>query len=168
MYLQRGMCKLFFFMPMDYTLLMQKMKDGSPVKDSLADFGVVCTEVPFMPSGETKELASNDWYDEDGEDTYIPDRLPMAAYDWEVGFCYKGNLSTCYSSLKALTDYLNGRDGSGAGLKVYSSYTGMGRQGVYLKSMSDFEFTKSNLDEVLTFTATFRVTDPVTDVVLTR
>ena len=47
-------------------------------------------------------------------------------------------------------------------------YTGIGRKGCYLKSVGSMEFAKSGIDEVLTFTATFRVTDPVTDVQLTK
>lgn len=153
---------------MDYTLLFQKMKDGSGVKDSLTDFGVVCTNIPFMPKGEAKELAKNDWPDESGEDTYIPEVIPTQAYDWEIEMAYKGALKSCYTNIKAFTDYLTGRDGSGGAMKVYSSYTGVGRQNVHYQNIGDFEFTKSNIDEVLTFTLTLRVTDPDTDVVLMR
>ena len=39
----------------------------------LVHFGIVCTEFPFKPGGETKDLPKRDWSDEDGEDTYIPD-----------------------------------------------------------------------------------------------
>ena len=74
---------------MDYTLLFQKSKTGSSVKDSLADFGMVCTDVPFMPCGETKELPKRDWIDEDGEDTYIPDSIPLSAFDWEIEMGFK-------------------------------------------------------------------------------
>lgn len=151
---------------MDYTLLFQKMKVDSPVKDSFEDFGIVCTDVPFMPKGEAKELANNDWPDESGEDAYIPDTIPTQAFDWEIGMAYKGALTTCHTKIKSFLDYLTGRDGSGGAMKVYSSYTGIGRQYVHYKSVSDFEFVKSNMDEVLTFTLTLRVTDPDTEVVL--
>ena len=153
---------------MDYTFLMQKQGIGAAVKDSLADFGIVCTEVPFMPFSETKELPSRDWPDEDGEDTYIPAELPAAAYDLELGLCYKGSLSTCHTKIKAFIDYLTGKDGNGSELTIYLPYTGIGRKGCYLKSVGNIEFAKSGTDEVLTFTATFRVTDPVTDVQLTK
>lgn len=142
------------------------MKNDSVVKDSLSDFGMVCTDVPFIPKGEAKDLASNDWKDESGEDVYIPDVIPTQAYDWEIEMAYKGPLSYCYTRLKTFIDYLTGRDGSGSAMKVYSSYTGVGRQGVYYKNISDLEFTRSNIDEVLTFTLTLRVTDPDTDIIL--
>ena len=151
---------------MEYTLLMQKMKQGSPVKDSLRDFGIVCTSIPFIPCEETKELPTRDWPGENGEDTYIPEKLPVSAYDMEVELCYKGGLGTCYTKIRSFLDYLKGNDGSGAALKIYSPFTGIGRQNVYFKSMGDIEFGKSNIDEVLTFSLVFRVTDPVTDISL--
>ena len=52
-----------------YSILMQKTTENAPVKDSLAHFGIVCTEFPFKPGGETKDLPKRDWPDEDGEDT---------------------------------------------------------------------------------------------------
>mgnify|MGYP001515008859 FL=1 len=52
-----------------YSILMQKTTENAPVKDSLVHFGIVCTEFPFKPGGETKDLPKRDWSDEDGEDT---------------------------------------------------------------------------------------------------
>lgn len=153
---------------MDYTLLFQKSKTGSSVKDSLADFGMVCTDVPFMPCGETKELPKRDWIDEDGEDTYIPDSIPLSAFDWEIEMGFKGELASAQGALKKFTEYLTGKDGSGAELKVYSKYTGIGRQGIYFMGMSDFVFSKTNIDEVVTFKVNFRVTDPSSNVVLRK
>lgn len=164
----RMMQALFFLCNnMEYTLLMQKMKEGASVKDSLTDFDIVCTSVPFEGT-EVKELPSNNWLDEDGDDTYIPDVLPISGYDMEIGMCYKGALSSCYTKMKAFRDYLTGKDGSGAAMKIYSQYTGIGRQNVYCTSISDPEFSKSNIDEVLEFSVTLHVTDPVTDVVLNK
>ena len=48
-----------------YSILMQKTTENAPVKDSLAHFGIVCTEFPFKPGGETKDLPKRDWPDED-------------------------------------------------------------------------------------------------------
>lgn len=155
-------------MNMEYTLLLQKSKMDSPVKDSLTDFGMVCTDVPFMPCGETKDLPKRDWSDEDGEDTYIPDRIPLSAFDWGIGMGYKGGLATAQGALKKFTEYLTGKDGSGAELKVYSQFTGIGRQGIYFKGISDFDFFKTDIDEVVTFNVKFRVTDPSTNVVLSK
>ena len=143
-----------------YSILMQKTTENAPVKDSLVHFGIVCTEFPFKPGGETKDLPKRDWPEEDGEDTYIPDKLPLKAYDLEAEMCYKGDLGTAYDKIMAFQNYLTGENGDGATLKIYNSHTGIGRQGLYLLEVGDFEFNKSNMDEVLTFPVKFRVTDP--------
>ena len=48
---------------------------------------------------------------------------------------------------------------------MYNSHTGIGRQELYLLEVGDFEFNKSNMDEVLTFPVKFRVTDPRTQII---
>ena len=153
---------------MEYSLLIQKMSESASVKDSFEDFGMVCTDVPLIVGEETKELPSRDWPDEDGEDVFVPDALQLAAYDWKIEMCYKGDRDTCYTKMKAFRDYLTGRDGSGALMKVYSPYTKEGRQNVYLKKIETDDFWRSNVDEVSTFTLTLRVTDPATDVQLAK
>ena len=37
------------YMNEPYSILMQKTTENAPVKDSLAHFGIVCTEFPFKP-----------------------------------------------------------------------------------------------------------------------
>ena len=101
-----------------YSILMQKTTENAPVKDSLVHFGIVCTEFPFKPGGETKDLPKRDWPDEDGEDTYIPDKLPLKAYDLEAEMCYKGDLGTAYDKIMAFQNYLTGENGDGATLKI--------------------------------------------------
>ena len=141
------------YMNEPYSILMQKTTENAPVKDSLAHFGIVCTEFPFKPGGETKDLPKRDWPDEDGEDTYIPDKLLLKAYDLEAEMCYKGDLGTAYDKIMAFQNYLTGENGDGATLKIYNSHTGIGRQGLYL------------LEVVLTFPVKFRVTDPRTQII---
>lgn len=65
----------------------------------------------------------------------------------------------------AFQNYLTGENADGATLKIYNSHTGIGRQGLYLLEVGDFEFNKSNMDEVLTFLVKFRVTDPRTQII---
>lgn len=143
-----------------YTFIMQKTTDGAVVKDSYTDFDIVCTEVPFTHFADTKELPSNDWGGEDGEDVYIPKTLPLKAYDMTLNLCYKGPVETAYLAIKSFRDYLIGADGDGAALKVYMPYTGIGRTDVYLKSFSPEDFWLDTDEEVVLFNITFRVTNP--------
>lgn len=150
-------------------MLFRKHKlDGttSPVYDTYFHMGLSCLDFPFILSSEAKEVFANDFHDEVGEDAYISDELPTKAYDLVIEFGYKGELTTAYSTVKAFRDFLRGADGMGADLDIYSPSKGIGRQHCYLKSFADGDFSYNNMEEILTFKVTFRVTDPETDITL--
>lgn len=166
-----------------HTLLFQK--GSGSVVNSFTQWGIVCAKVPFKAGCSTKELPTNDWYDEHGDDTYIPSYLRMQAYDVEFEMAYKGeelatnpfDLDLAFTQIGAFKNWLSGNDsegGSGATLKIYSPYATIGRQNCYLQSISDEEphvQTKEqggNLyhENVVTFKVTFRVRDPVTNITL--
>lgn len=166
-----------------YALLFQKT--GGNVINSFSTWGIVCSKVPFKVGGETKNLEVNDWYDEQGEDPYIPPKLMLKAYDVEFELAYKGqelainpfNLSLAFNQIEAFKKWLTGNDtlaGSGAELKIYSPYSSIGRQRCYLKGLSDenphlqLKQEKGNLyhENVLTFKVVFRVCDPITSIIL--
>ena len=164
-------------------LLFQK--GSGSVVNSFTQWGIVCCKVPFKAGGKTKELAKNNWYDEQGEDAYIPSKLMFDAYDVEFELAYKGeeiatnpfDLDLAFTQIKAFKKWLSGNNtsaGSGAELKIYSPYSTIGRQGCYLLEISDEDpcvLTRQNSsnvyhENVVTFKVKFRVTDPVTDIVL--
>lgn len=151
-------------MAVEYTLWMQKSKDGSAVKDSLGSFGFATSEIPW-PDEETQDVSTREWPGEHGEDAYIPPSgLKLKAYDIEVEFCYKGAVNTAYSAYKALRNYLAGIDGSGGELMIFDPYWHKGRKGVYVKKISDPAPFRSNVDEGVSVKVTFRVTDPMTEI----
>lgn len=170
------------------TLLIRKGDDGEVV-NTYTEWGIVCAKVPFKAGGTTKKLATRDWADEDGTDTFIPTRLCMESYDAEFEFAYKGeelatnimNLSMALTQIDAFKKWLTGNDGqsdegTGADLTIYSPFSTIGRKGCYLVSISDEEpcviakgrGTDIYNENVVTFKATFKVTDPVTNVTLTE
>lgn len=146
-----------------YSILFQKAKEGSPVKDLFADFSMGCVAFPFKLSGEVKELPTDDYPDEDGEDTFIPSNLVLKAYDLDVDFSYKGN--NAERDVSGFIDYLLGYDGNGASLKVYNPYTNIGRHKIYITSYNEPEYNRSDEGEVANFSVAFRVTDPRTRIV---
>lgn len=145
-----------------YEIYFQKDKAGSPVKNSLTDFDIVCVEFPFQLYPETKALISDDWADEHGEDAFFPEKLTLKAYDLEAKLCYVGN--SAYDDIVSFLDYLRGEDGNGTSLKIYNSYTKMGRQKLYLKSVDDDIFHSDGSEDIVLFSVTFRVTDPKTKI----
>lgn len=148
-----------------YSIYFKKENGG--VIDSQKEWGIVCKEFPFLLYGESKELPKRDWLDEDGEDVFFPNSLAMAAYDLDVEFAYRGVMDSANVAIRGFLDYLTGRDGSGANLSVYDTYTKIGRQGVYYKKVSPDVFVRNTSEgDVVTFTVTFRVTDPTTQITL--
>lgn len=165
-----------------YTLLFKK---GETVINSFTQWGIVCSKVPFKAGGKTKELPKQDWHDQHGEDTYIPKKLMFEAYDAEFELAYKGqelasnpfNLHKAFTQINAFKKWVSGNDtvaGSGATLSIYSPFSTIGRQGCYLTEISDEEPHVQLKEEngntynenVVTFKVKFRVTDPMTDIVL--
>ena len=170
-------------------LLFQK--GSGSVVNSFTQWSIVCCKVPFKAGGKTKELAKNNWYDEQGEDAYIPSKLMFEAYDAEFELAYKGqelatnpfNLSLALTQIKTFKKWLSGNNdptnypnGTGAALKIYSPFATIGRQGCYLLEISDEDpcvMTKQDganvyHENVVTFKVKFRVTDPMTDITLTN
>lgn len=165
-----------------YTLLFKK--GSASTVNSYTQWGIVCAKVPFKAGGTTKELPNRKWYDEHGDDTYIPNSLMLEGYDVEFEFAYAGkelhsnpfNLSLARTNITNFKKWLtgNGTGNSGAELKIYSPYSTIGRQGCYLKEISNEEPSLQLRQEgsslyhenVVTFKVKFRVTDPMTDITL--
>jgi len=144
-------------------------EDGtSETKETGQDFGFYGMEIPFTMQAEAKEPSKNDWKDEDGDDEYIPeDGLRMQAFEIELKLGYKGTKDTANAKLEALLKYLTGRDGSGARMKIYSTYTKIGYNEVRFVSISDdAELVRDADGDILVVTITLKVNDPVTKVVL--
>lgn len=152
-----------------YAILFKKMADDASVVDTLDNWGIVCKDFPFKLYGEAKELSSNDWKDEDGDDEYIPSELKIASYELEVEFVYKGSINTANVNIKGFLDYLTGRGGTGAELMVYDTYTKIGRQSVrYVSVDEDIFWRQEEGGDVVVFAVTFKVNDPVTDIALAK
>lgn len=150
-----------------YSIYFQKEKDGALVYDTKAQWGIVCKEFPFVLFDGIKSLSSRSWPDENGEDVYFPDKMLIDAYDIDVSFAYKGDMGTANTKIMDFLKYLTGISDSGTSLKVYDTFTKIGRKGLYVKSVKNDMFVrKQDEGDVLVFKVKFRVTDPTTDIVL--
>lgn len=157
-------------------------KGNGAVVNSYTQWNIACCKVPFKVGGKTKDLPKRDWHDEQGEDTYIPNKLMIEAYDVEFELACVVNSSSfdllgALAKIDAFKKWLSGNDsenGTGAELAIYSPYSTIGRQGCYLLEISDEEphlqmkQTAGNIynENVLTFKVKFRVTDPNTQITL--
>lgn len=154
-------------------LIQQETASGSAVGsvvNTYTEFGVVCQEIPFKHLPESKDLAKRDWYDEHGEDAYVPvDGLKFKAYDVEATFLYVGTELRMSGDLKNFIAFIYGKNSGGSPiLRIYDEYTQTGRRGVYVQSHSNdlFFFNDVSIEAIAKFKVKFRVTDPVTNISL--
>lgn len=142
------------------------MKEGAAVKETVADFDIYCADIPFKLFVEAKDPSKRDWMDEHGDDEYIPDSgLKLKAYSMDVKFCCKGDKYSSNEKIKRFVSYLTGLDGSGAEMKMYCTWTKIGRKSIRFDKLNDkAELVRDDDGDILVFTITFKVNDPVTDV----
>nr|DAV38583.1 MAG TPA: hypothetical protein [Caudoviricetes sp.] len=150
-----------------YAILFQKMVDGAKVIDTQKEWGIVCKDFPFKVFGDAKDLPSRSWPDKNGDDEFIPATIPVKSYEIDVEFAYKGDMNTANEKLILFFEYITGKNGDGSSLRVYDTYTKIGKQKVRYVSCSEDLFVR-NTDEgdVVTFTVRFKVNDPVDNIVL--
>lgn len=152
----------------DYTLLFQIDGVEDSCNDMQEEFGFVCKSIKET-GYEATPLASNTWYDQDGEDVYIPSKVRYGGMDLEVELVYTGDLHTHESALSEMIQYLSGNAENKAlkenGLLVYCPLNQRGYKGCYLKSVVDFELTVMGSHECFECKMVIRVTKPFANVV---
>ena len=143
--------------------------DPYPVYESVSDLGIWCKDIPFKLFEKVKTPAVRTWADEHGDDEYIPSTgLYLESYTMQVEFGCK-KTSTVDNVRLMVGQFLSYLRSSGM-LKIYSSYTRIGRQDVRLSSVGNEVTWKTSsrvdggTEEFAIFTVEFKVNDPVSDV----
>ena len=148
-----------------YKVYIKQEKSGASVVETIEDFGLYCVDIPFKPAGDVKDISSRDWKDENGLDEYIPaDGLKMSAYEIDVKFGYKGDKLGANKAISSLLSCLT------AGyVSIYDTYTGIGRQKVrFVKLNDNAELVRDDDGDILIFSVTFKVCDPITNIKLSK
>ena len=130
------------------------------------DWGCYVMESPYIPvATKPKNISSQSWFDENGDDEYIPEVLFYEPVEATINFVFKGKVADAKTKITALISYL--RDGE---FKFYDEYYNIGRQRVRLLDFSDdaqFKYSDISKGEgVATFSVVFKINDPVTDITL--
>ena len=161
-------CGLFIYTTMiniDLTkykpFLVQKMKDGYAVRNS-TEWGILIKSFPFDIYPEMKDIPKNDWFDEDGDEEFVPDVPVFKAYEAEVEFIYEGARDTGYTNVRSFLNYLatNGLN------KIYDSYTSIGKQNVRYQKQSDAKLYRNSTKEYIIFKVNLKFNDPTTMITL--
>jgi hypothetical protein len=148
-------------------LLFQKLhaftdKNVDAAVHSSTEWNIAPSSVPFHIFAEPKEVSKNDWKDKDGDDEYVPDILPMQAYELDCTLLYKGKSpnTDIYNFLSYLA--------YGGEFKIYDERTGIGRTNVRFSGYDPDAEDLTNSDVCcIKFKIKLKVNDPMTQVSLT-
>lgn len=150
------------------------LNDGVTVNDTTVhdsdEWNIRIMDAPFKVKGELKDVPSNDWHDENGLETFLPDTPAIKAYDMTVTFVFKGAKGTAAKKIKSFLDYLS----NGGSFKLYVERHKIGRQHVRYDSYDpsaeyiDDDDENVNGEDIIKFKVKLKVDDPETEIVLTK
>lgn len=131
--------------------------------DTRESYGLWIKHVPYMMFPKVKDIVTQNWADEQGEDTWLPTAgIVNEAYDLSVDFVYLAKDGMANERIRAFIERIRGK-----WLKIHDGYTNIGRQGVYLQEFDqEPTFLRRGLRDVVIFKVSFRVNDPNTNIVL--
>lgn len=152
---------LFIEMIMENYKPFYLQKEAGPVKDSYAEWNMHIQSFPVIYCPTVKEYAKNDWKDQDGDDEYIPQTPVYKAYEMKIGFLYVGPKDSFNLKIKAFWEYV--RSGE---FKIFDTHTGIGRQKVRYVSYDPNSFYRRNNGDIVQFSMTFKINDPITEITL--
>lgn len=150
------------------------LNDGATVNDTSVhdsdEWGIRIVNMPFNVKGDAKDIPVNNWKDEHGSEAFVPDSLPIKAYNVTVSFVFKGAKGTAGAKIKNFLDYL----ANNGYFKFYCEYYKTGRRHVrYVSYDPNAEYIDSNDassegEDIITFKVKLAVDDPETEVVLEK
>lgn len=148
-----------------YKFYIQKESADAKVMELGEDFDFYETECKFYGGNAVKDPPKREWYDEDGEDEFVPDDPKYKSFEMDIKFGYKGSQFTANEKLEKLQEYL----ASGT-MKVYDSYNNIGRQNVRFEEIpDDAELVRDPDDgDILIITVKLKVNDPRTKITLSK
>lgn len=133
----------------------------NPVFDTKERFGLYIKHSPFSLRPKPKNIISQKWQDEEGDDVYIPDKVYHEPYEVELQFIYLRNDDFANENINAFIKEVEGK-----WLMIYDSYTRIGRQGVYMIECQDDPTFRRRDTDYVSFKVKFKVNDPDTDITL--
>lgn len=137
-------------------------------EDSVAinttEWGLIAKSNPFPLLPTPKEIYSNNWMDENGEEEYVDD-IYYQSIEFKVAFYVKTLGKTSEQTLRSQIDDFFRKISKGE-FMIYDSYTGIGRRKVRYAGYEEESFKRSENWSRAIFTVSFKVNDPTTRIVL--
>lgn len=141
--------------------------------DTAIQWGIYVEDSPYIPiPQQAKNILSQKWFDQQGDDEFIPEVIYYEPIEATIKFLYKGYVSDAKINIKSFIDYITGTIFS-----FYDKYSMIGRQNCRLLKFSDsahLEYTGK--EEVINgifqqpciakFEITIKINDPVNNITL--
>lgn len=129
--------------------------------DTHAKYGLWIKHSPFTIRPKAKNIISQKWKDEDGDDVFLPNQVFHESYTLELEFIYLRNDTAANDNIRAFIEEIEGK-----WLKIYDVYTKIGRQAIYFTECDEDPTFKRRNSDYLNFKMKFKVNDPDTNIVL--
>jgi hypothetical protein len=144
-------------------ILFQREREA--VRNS-AEWGCYVSDSPYIPVPQkAKNITSQSWKDEHGDDEYIPETLYYEPVEATLSFVFKGKVTDAKMQITAFINYLQ------AGyFKFYDEFYKVGRQRVRVLNVpNDVQFQYDDITKdtgVASFSIEVKINDAVTDITL--
>lgn len=149
-----------------------KIKVGNAAAfDTATSYGIYVKDFPFIPVPlKQKNVFSQSWYDENGDDEYIPTTAYYEPVTISVPFVYVGTLDACMTNIRAFITAI-----SNVEFSFYDTYSTVGRQKCRMVSYSENASVlayRGTSDSPSTqkvkaeFTLEIKINDPVTNITI--
>lgn len=137
--------------------------EGDSVAKDTTEWGLVAKTNPFPVLPTPKEPYKNEWKDENGDDEWC-DEMYYESIEMTVSFYIKTFGGSEGPSVELLHKQINDfftyiRNGK---LKIYDSYTGIGRGDVRYAGYSEGTYKNRQNWTSTTFEIKFKINDPIT------
>lgn len=132
---------------------VQVGEDGS--RDISSYYNITCKSIPFTPFPDLKELPKREWFDQQGDDEFIPLNPVFKAYEITTPMAFIGKLDDARDSIYSFLQYLQGAE--------FSIYDEFKKKGVRCRYMSytDDAFYRRDRD-IVSFSVKLKVNNPLT------
>jgi hypothetical protein len=93
-------------------------------------YGLWIKHAPLTVAPKSKSPIRQSWLDEHGDDVWLPQEgIKHESYEYDVTFAYVEKTDLLTNNISKFVEKITGK-----WLKIYDTYTGMYRKGVYLES----------------------------------
>lgn len=83
---------------------------SNPAVDIYDTYKIRIKSIPLRIASEVKDIQKRDWYDQQGDDEFIPTSLFYKAYETDVKFVYSGGLDTARDAIYPFIQSMQGSE----------------------------------------------------------